>query len=405
MNPVKESKQIERGGFLLFLALVTLAMMAIVWPFYKAVLWSTLAAIMFQPLYQVILSRWPVYPSRAAAGTLLIITFAVLLPAMFIGGLVVDDAISVVVAFQSGNIDIPGMIEQVRSALPANVLQMLEDNGWGDMADLQARAQEFAAEIATLVAGQAVALGGGVASFALAFGIGLYVTYFLLRDGREIGDAVVHSLPLERDIAVRLVEKFLSIVRATIKGSGVVGLVQGALGAATFWIAGVPSALLFGVLMALFSLVPAVGTGVVWLPVAIWLLATGAIWQGILVIVSGIAVIGMADNLLRPMLVGRDTGIPDWIILITTLGGLSWMGLSGIVVGPLIAGLFLAGWSIADERRVDTAGKAFSGSAPPADPETALKDAIQDVVQDAIQDAAPDVSEAAAKTAAKGSGG
>ena len=354
MNPVKEARQIERGGFLLFLALVTLALIAIVWPFYKAVLWSALAAIMFQPLYQAILARLPRHPSRCAVGTMLIITFVVLLPAMFVGGLVVEEAISVVIAFQTGNIDVPGMLDQVRNALPANVLGTLEDNGWGDMADLQARAQEFAAEIATMVAGQAVAFGGGVASFALAFGIGLYVTYFLIRDGRQIGEAVVHSLPLEREIAARLVEKFLSIVRATIKGSGVVGLVQGALGAITFWIAGVPSALLFGVLMAIFSLLPAVGTGIIWLPVAIWLLATGAIWQGILVIVSGIAVIGMADNLLRPMLVGRDTGIPDWIILITTLGGLSWMGLSGIVVGPLIAGLFLAGWSMADERRVAT---------------------------------------------------
>ncbi len=351
MNAQQENEQIERGGFWLFLALVTLAMAAIVWPFYKAVLWSTLAAIMFQPLYRRLLERWPMHPSRCALATMLIITFAVLLPAFFIGGLVVDEAVSVVAAFQRGNIDIPGMLNQIRDALPINVLAVLEANGWGDIADLQDRAQEFATEIATYVASQAVAVGGGVASFALAFGIGLYVTYFLLRDGRQIGDAVVSSLPLESDIAKRLVDKFLSIVRATIKGSGVVGVVQGALGAITFWIAGVPSAILFGVLMALFSLLPAVGTGIVWVPVAIWLLATGAIWQGILVIVSGIAVIGMADNLLRPMLVGRDTGIPDWIILITTLGGLSWMGLSGIVVGPLVAGLFLAGWSIADEHR------------------------------------------------------
>lgn len=351
MAHAKETKQIERGGFWLFLALVTLAMLMIVWPFYKAVLWSALAAIMFQPLYQSILTRWPRYPSRCAVATMLIITFAVLLPAMVIGGMVVDEAVSVVIAFQSGSIDIPGMFEQLRTALPANILQILDNNGWGDMAQLQDRAQEFAAEIATMVAGQAVALGGGVAAFALAFGIGLYVTYFLLRDGKQIGETVVHSLPLERDIAVRLVANFLSIVRATIKGSGVVGLVQGMLGAITFWIAGVPSAILFGVVMAIFSLVPAVGTGFVWVPAAIWLLATGSIWQGIFVLVSGFAVISMADNVLRPMLVGRDTGIPDWIILITTLGGLSWMGLSGIVVGPLVAGLFLAGWSIADERR------------------------------------------------------
>lgn len=356
-----EKNRIERGGFLLFLGAVTLAMAAIVWPFYQAVLWSTLAAIMFQPLHQRLLMRAPDHPSRCAAGAMAILTFAVLLPALFLGGLIVEEAVSVVVAFQSGNIDVPGILNQILSALPDTLRQMLETSGYGDISDLQDRAQEFASEIAGMVAQQAVAVGGGVAGFALAFGIGLYVTYFLLRDGKEIGEAVVHSLPLERDIAARLVTDFLSIVRATIKGSGVVGLVQGAIGAATFWVAGVPSVLLFGVLMALFSLVPMLGTGFIWLPVAIWLLATGAIWQGILVIVSGIAIIGMADNILRPMLVGRDTGIPDWIILITTLGGLSWMGLSGIVVGPLVAGLFLAGWSIADERRAPQKMREHSG--------------------------------------------
>ncbi|MCL4672376.1 MAG: AI-2E family transporter, partial [Sphingomonadaceae bacterium] len=123
------------------------------------------------------------------------------------------------------------------------------------------------------------------------------------------------------------------------------------LGAITFWSAGLPSVALFGVLMAVFSFLPAIGPALVWVPAAIWLLATGAIWQGVVVIFSGVAVIGLADNLLRPMLVGRDTGIPDWIILVTTLGGIALLGLSGIVLGPLVAGLFLAGWSIVHEQR------------------------------------------------------
>jgi len=140
-------------------------------------------------------------------------------------------------------------------------------------------------------------------------------------------------------------------VRATIKGSVVVGLVQGALGALTFWIVGIPSVLLLGVVMAIASLLPALGPAIVWVPAAIYLLATGAIWQGVVVIVSGVALIGMIDNILRPILVGRDTGIPDWLILVTTLGGIVLMGLSGIVVGPLICGLFLAAWGIFAEQR------------------------------------------------------
>ncbi|QYU66643.1 AI-2E family transporter [Leptolyngbya sp. 15MV] len=199
-------------------------------------------------------------------------------------------------------------------------------------------------------------LAGSALGFVLAFGVGLYATYFLLRDGARIGPAVLDHLPMERAVAERLGERFLIIVRATIKGSVVVGLVQGALGAITFWIAGVPSALLFGVLMAIASLLPAVGPALVWIPVAIYLLATGAIWQGVVVIASGVAVIGLADNLLRPILVGRDTGIPDWVILVTTLGGIAAMGLSGIVVGPLVAGLFIAGWAILREEREGRAG-------------------------------------------------
>jgi predicted PurR-regulated permease PerM len=131
----------------------------------------------------------------------------------------------------------------------------------------------------------------------------------------------------------------------------VVGLVQGALGAIAFVIVGLESALLFGVLMTIFALVPVIGAGAVYVPVGLWLLIAGDVWQGVFVLVVGFVVISSADNVLRPILVGRDTGIPDWIILVTTLGGISFLGFSGIVLGPLVAGLFLASWSILQEYR------------------------------------------------------
>jgi predicted PurR-regulated permease PerM len=178
-----------------------------------------------------------------------------------------------------------------------------------------------------------------------------YVTFFLLRDGDKVGPAIRRSLPFEHSVAEKLVDKFVAVVRATIKGSVIVGLVQGALGGLTFWLVGVPAALLWGLLMALTSLLPALGPAIVWVPVAVYLLATGSIWQGVVVIVSGVVVIGLADNILRPILVGRDTGIPDYIVLVTTLGGIELVGLSGIVVGPLVAALFLTAWQILTEQR------------------------------------------------------
>jgi predicted PurR-regulated permease PerM len=216
---------------------------------------------------------------------------------------------------------------------------------------VQARVQELFSQSAGLIASQAVSIGGSALSFFLSFSVGLYVMFFLLRDGERIGRTVLCAVPVERAIADRLAERFLGIVRATIKGTGVVALVQGAFTWITLVIAGVPSALLFGVVTVFFALVPVIGAGAVWLPAGLYLLATGAMWQGVFVLLVGFFIISLADNVLRPILVGRDTGIPDWIILITTLGGISLVGFSGIVLGPLVAGLFLASWSILREQR------------------------------------------------------
>jgi len=345
MNTADGRKALESGGYLIFLALVTLAFLAVIWPFVMPILWATLAAIMFQPLYRWFHRRMG-GPNRAAVMTLLVITIAVIIPAIFIGGVVVEQATSLVVAFREGRIDVAGWFDAIYGALPEMVRNNLDLSGFGTAELVQQRAQELAMESSGLIAREALAITESALGFLLAFGVGLYVAYFLLRDGRSIGDQLLSHMPVAGAIAERLAERFLSITRATIKGSIVVGLVQGALGAATYWIAGMPSVVLLGLLTALFSLLPAIGPAIVWGPVAIYLLATGDIWQGVLVLVSGVAVIGMADNVLRPILVGRDTGIPDWMILISTLGGIAAMGLAGIVIGPMVAGLFLAGWSI-----------------------------------------------------------
>lgn len=354
---------INQGGFLLFLGAITLALVYVVWPFAAPLLWATLAAIMFQPLYKWFLGRWGNGPNRAAIASLLVITLSVLVPGFIIGGLIVDEAAQIVLAFQSGEIDLLAWSGQIYNTLPESAQQALDRSGLGGFAEVQARVQDFLSESAGLIAQQAIAIGGGVFGFALSLAVGLYVTYFLLRDGERISTRLLHDLPLETTVAVQLAGKFLSIVRATIKGSVVVGLVQGTLGAITFWIAGLPSVVLFGMVMAIFSMIPAVGTGLVWIPAAAWLLATGATWQGLFVIFSGVVIIGMADNVLRPILVGRDTGIPDWIVLITTLGGIAKLGLSGVVMGPLVAGLFMAGWSIIQQQRgPDTVPLAGDGA-------------------------------------------
>jgi predicted PurR-regulated permease PerM len=345
------TEDLQQASFLIILAVVSLLMAVIVYPFAQPLLWAGLAAIMFQPLYRHVLRRMRGRRNPAASLSLLIIFIGVLIPAAWIAAMVIEQAIMLVTSLRQDPIDLAALFDTVYAALPEVARNAVDRSGWADIEMVQARLQELLAQSAGMIASQAVSIGSETLSFFLSFGVGLYVMFFLLRDGERIGRTVLCAVPVERAIADRLAERFLGIVRATIKGTGVVALVQGALTWITLLIAGVPSALLFGVMTVFFALVPVIGAGAVWLPAGLYLLATGAMWQGVFVLLVGFFIISSADNVLRPILVGRDTGIPDWIILISTLGGISLVGFSGIVLGPLVAGLFLASWSILREQR------------------------------------------------------
>ncbi|KHS44466.1 putative permease [Novosphingobium subterraneum] len=359
-----ERSKIEKGGFVLFLVLVTVGLTLVVSHFLGAMLWAALAAIMFHSLNQRLLERWPERRSRAAAMTLLIITFAVIIPAMLIGTMVVEQASGVFAQLRTGELNFSAYFKQVHDALPVRLQDLLGNAGFGTFETAQSRISEALGNSASAITQRALAFGANAASFLLAFAVGLYVTFFMLRDGYVLGPQIVRALPLADSIAAQIVERFVAVVRATIKGSVLVALAQGALGAITFAIVGLPASLLWGALMAIAALLPAIGPAIVWGPVAIYLFATGAIWQGAVVIGSGVMVIGLADNVLRPMLVGRDTGIPDWLVLVTTLGGIELLGLSGIVVGPVVGALFLTGWQILTEQRLALHPAEIQGEAP-----------------------------------------
>jgi predicted PurR-regulated permease PerM len=355
VHPPHRTDELQHASFLLILAVVSLLMAVIVWPFAQPLLWAALAAIMFQPLYRWMLRKLGGRRNPAAITTLLVIFFAVLVPALWLGTLVVQESLTLVATLQKQPLDLATTFDRAYGMLPQMAQETIDRSGWADMANVQTKLEDLLAASAGMIASQAVSIGSGALGFLLAFSVGLYVMFFLLRDGERIGRTILRTIPVERSIAERLAERFLGIVRATIKGSGVVGLVQGVLAGISFVIVGLESALLFGVLTTVFALVPVIGAGAVYVPVGLWLLIAGESWQGIFVLVFGFGVISSSDNVLRPILVGRDTGIPDWIILITTLGGISFLGFSGIVLGPLVAGLFLASWSILQEYRDEDA--------------------------------------------------
>jgi predicted PurR-regulated permease PerM len=174
----------------------------------------------------------------------------------------------------------------------------------------------------------------------------LYILFFLLRDGDKLANKIKQSTPLSANHKRHLFNNLVTVVRATVKGNVVVAAVQGAIGGVAFWFLGVQGPLLWAVLMAFLSLLPAVGAAIIWAPVAIYFLLTGAIWQGVTLIAVGVLVIGLVDNILRPILVGKDTQMPDFVVLISTVGGMALLGLNGFVIGPMIAALFITLWEL-----------------------------------------------------------
>lgn len=351
-----DRKRFEAGGLIGFVALASVAFIAVVWDFLGALFWAGVAGIMFQPLFRRITANLGGRRSVGAAITLLVITIAVIIPLLLIGSMILDQAAGVYAAVRDGQIDFARYFDRIHDALPLRLQELADRQGLGSFERMRRQVAAALGGSVSVLANQALSLGRNAAQFLLVFGVGLYVTYFLLRDGAEIGSAIVRTAPFERDVAQRLGDRFVTVTRATVKGSVLVAMAQGALGAATFALVGVPAAMLWGLIMAFAALLPAIGPAIVWIPVAVYQLATGQIWQAMVVIFSGVAVVGMIDNLLRPLLVGRDTGIPDWLVLLSTLGGIALMGISGVVAGPIVAALFMCGWQILTEERDRQAG-------------------------------------------------
>lgn len=348
---MNNNTRLENKSFILLLALVSLAFVAILLPFYGAVFWGTILAIIFQPVQRRVEARLNHRRGWAAAITLILILFIVILPMSLLTGALVQEGSNIYQRISSGTLDFGGYLEQVVNALPSFARDFLERFGLTDLAGVQERVSEYAMSGSQYLATKAFSIGQNTFQFLISFAIMLYLLFFLLRDGREVAAAVRRAIPLGEIYKQHLLAKFTTVIKATVKGNIAVAAIQGALGGFIFWVLGLQGALLWGVLMAVLSLLPAVGASLIWGPVAIYFAATGALWEAAILTAFGAVVIGLADNVLRPILVGKDTKLPDYVILISTLGGLALFGLNGFVIGPLVAALFIAAWSLYAEAR------------------------------------------------------
>jgi predicted PurR-regulated permease PerM len=351
--------------FVFLLVAVSLAFAWILLPFYSAVLWAVILALVFSPVERWFNNRLPNQPNLATFLTLLSIVGIVLVPVAFTGASIVSEATTLYENIQSGDIKLGSFLQRFLDALPTWATNFLAHFGVTDVADMQARIISLLAEGSQFFATQAVLVGQGTANVLLGTSIMLYLLYFFLRDGGKLSQKIIHAVPLADEYKDALFHKIAVVVRAMVKGTILVAIVQGFLGGLIFWALGIHAPVLWGVVMAFLSLLPAVGASIVWFPVAVYLLATGAFGKGLILMAFGAGVIGLVDNLLRPYLVGKDTALPDYIVLISTLGGIALLGLNGLVVGPLIAALFIAVWDIAARRDVVPNSEDRDAAPPP----------------------------------------
>lgn len=344
--PPESAPALEQKAFILLLVLISVAFVWILLPFYGAVFWGAVLAIVFAPLYRRLLVKTRNRPTLAALLTLLVILVLVFLPLSLITASLIQEGTALFERMRQGDVSFSGYVNQIYAALPDWLTQLLGRFGLDNLSVLQQRVTAALNEGGQKIATQALNIGQNTFDFVVSFFIMLYLLFFLLRDGAKLSRRMRDAIPLNASYLRNLSGKFITVIRATVKGNIVVAIVQGALGGAAFWFLGIHAPVLWAVLMAFLSLLPAVGAGLVWGPVAIYLLATGATLPGIGLVVYGVLVIGLVDNVLRPLLVGKDTKMPDYLVLISTLGGMALFGLNGFVIGPLIAAMFIAVWDI-----------------------------------------------------------
>lgn len=311
--------------------------------FLIALLLAALLSGLFHPVYARLKRALGDRRSWASAITVALVSLLVVVPAGGFFALVAGEAIHLVEIAQ------PWLQTQLdnRSELSRRLLE-------SDIGQLLAPYQDQILQHMTSAAGAAgswlasgfSSLAQSTLSFVLMLFVMLYAQFFFLKDGKAMLYKILYYLPLPPEDENRMLEKFLSVTRATIKGTLVIGAVQGLLGGVALAAAGVEGALVWGTVMAVLSVIPGIGPTLVWFPVVVYLLLVQQYTSGVLLFIWCATVVGTVDNLLRPRLVGRDTEMSDLLVLLSTLGGIVLFGAVGIIVGPLVAALFVTVWDL-----------------------------------------------------------
>jgi predicted PurR-regulated permease PerM len=365
-RPPPNETAVQRGFFFALLFVVTLAFLWLIRGFLQPIFWAIALGIVVYPLHTWLLKRANGREALAAMLSVLVVVVVVILPLIGIGAAVTAEAAALYQRLDTGSFGLDELYSRAVNGMP-RLVAILQGLGIDPMR-LEGQLSTAAVAVSQFVAPRAVSFGQDTLRVTVFFFLMLYLLFFFLRDGQVLLEGLVRALPFGDERERHLLGRFAEVSRATIKGTLVVGMVQGAIGGIAFAFLGIGAPVLWGVVMALASILPAVGPALVWVPAAVWLIANQHLAAGITLILIGVFVIGLVDNLLRPILVGRDTRMPDYLILLSTLGGLAGFGLAGIIIGPIIAAFFLSVWQMAQaEFAVEESGDAAAPPAPPKD--------------------------------------
>lgn len=333
----------SRFFLLVLVVAITFLFLKMIQPFLTALLLAGIFASLAQPLYRRLVGLLRGRRRAAAVLVLVLIVLVVLVPLAGLLGLVAAEAIKV------GDAALPWVQDKLDHT--DQIMVWLQNLPFYDRIapyrdDIMTRAGQAVGFISKLLIGSLSAVTSGTLNFLFMLVVMLYAMYFFLHQGGRLVDRILYYLPMEDAEERLLLEKFRSVARATLKGTAVIGLIQGSLAGAAFAVAGLSSALFWGALMVVLSVIPGVGTALVWVPASIVLISGGKTAAGIALALFCSLVVGSIDNVLRPRLVGQDTKLPDLLILLSTLGGVAMFGMLGLIIGPILAALFVTIWEI-----------------------------------------------------------
>jgi predicted PurR-regulated permease PerM len=350
----KPAYNFQNIGFIVLLVFITLFFFYIIKPFFFAVFWAALIAGIFMPLHRV-LNKKIKNPNLCAGATLVIILLCLIIPIAFLINLLLLEAFDIYKSFDSQSGAWMNTLTATLNALSQNTLFTRFNL---DQALILGKFQDVIKAVSGYIINHISDFTQNTILVIVKIAVMIYTLFYFLRDGERILAEVSSHIPVNKRYLDTFSHQFLSTAKASLKFTFIIGGIQGFLGGLVFYLTGVERALIWGVIMMGLSILPGVGCAFVWVPAGIIMLVLGHTWQGIVILVFGSVIISSVDNLLRPVLLGRDTNMHALLIFLSTLGGLAVLGLSGFVMGPIIAALFLASWKLFlefhQERRSET---------------------------------------------------